>query len=255
MKFYTLAGLAVSAALATAESVGDDQHVRAWLSSLQAEKNAEESDGTQPKSLADGWANSMVQSVNGYGCWCYFENDHGLGRGQPQNEVDAQCKILHDGYSCILMDAEEEGENCVPWEVDYTEPTGLGWWSKTGDDEGMKMALQKECAKKNKRGKDSWCAQRSCMVEGYFSINLFGLLTNGIKYEKDLLHSRNKFDPKSDCPVKTNPDQAEKMCCGDYPIRFPYKHLSGKRECCGQHTFNAEFLQCCPGDEVKLTCF
>lgn len=203
--------------------------------------------------LAAGWADSMVHSIDGYACWCYFEDDHGKGKGPSQNAVDAQCKILHDGYTCIFMDSEEEGEDCVPWEENYIEPTGLGWWSKTGDDEGMKLALRKECMKKNK--KKSTCAQRSCIVEGYFSINLFILLTSGVKYDPKLLHSRNKFDPKQECQIKINQQTAEKQCCGQYPIRFPYKYLPGRRECCGGHTYNAEFLMCCDDSDVKLTCF
>ena len=37
--------------------------------------------------------------IDGYGCWCYFGDDHGHGRGQPVNEVDALCQWLHHGYT------------------------------------------------------------------------------------------------------------------------------------------------------------
>lgn len=221
-----------------------------------AQEKVGDADGPQGKTLASGWANSMVDSINGYGCWCYFENDHGKGKGHAQNDVDAQCRILHDGYSCIMMDADEQNiqEECVPWEVEYVEPMGLGWWAQTGDDQGMKDALAKDCQKKNKRAKNKWCAEKSCIVEGYFSINLFKLLTSGVKYNHNLLHSRGKFDPQLECPIIKGPVTVDRQCCGAYPVRFPFKHVPGQRECCGQNTYNAQFLQCCDDFSVSVVC-
>lgn len=262
MKLITYASLAASAAFGNGQAQDEPSSQTQRFSSMLAQI-AQENDNTDRMidgggdsgTLAAGWADSMVNSIDGYACWCYFEHDHGKGKGPVQNDVDAQCKILHDGYTCIMMDAEDEGEedHCVPWQENYIEPTGLGWWSKTGDDEGMKQALWKECMKKNK--KKSKCAQRSCIVEGYFSINLFTLLTSGTKYDPKLLHSLNKFDPHEECQIKINHQTAEKQCCGKYPIRFPYKYMVGRRECCNGHTYNAEFLMCCDDKDVKLTCF
>lgn len=229
------------------------------LQQLQEGEAADDSDPTVERSLASGWANSMVESINGYGCWCYFENDHGKGKGQSQNQVDAQCKILHDGYTCIMLDSEENEDlqnECIPWLVDYTEPMGLHWWAQTGDDEGMKEALVKDCFKKNRKtqqGVDPWCAQKSCIVEGYFSINLFKLLTSGVKYSHDLLHKKGLFDPSIECIVNKGP-KAERQCCGQYPIRFPFKYIPDKRECCGQNTYNSQFLQCCEDSSVSVSC-
>lgn len=204
------------------------------------------------KSLAAGWANSMVNAINGYACWCYFEDDHGRGKGQAQNDVDSQCKILHDGYACIMMDAEDSGDICVPWQEDYNVPTGLGWWSRTGTDEEMKAALVRDCNKKNKKKSD--CAKRSCIVEGYFSINLFKLLTSGTKYDHRLKHEYNKFDPKLECQSKPGNGDLELECCGSYPIRFPYKYGKDVRECCNGNTFNAAILKCCDDGKVRIVC-
>ena len=74
------------------------------------------------RSFNSVWAQAIISGIDGYGCWCYFQDAHGSGKGAPVNKVDEQCKILHDGYSCILMDDEdagEDGENCVPWDVKY----------------------------------------------------------------------------------------------------------------------------------------
>lgn len=250
MKTFTLATTTLLLSTSTNAKMSN---IQALLKDLAATQSGDPSDAAT-RTLSAGWANSMVESIDGYGCWCYFENDHGKGKGHAKNDVDAQCKILHDGYSCIFMDAEDEKvDGCVPWLVEYVEPTGLGWWAKTGDDEGMKNALRKDCVKKNKKGDNSWCAQKACIVEGYFSINLFNLLTSGVKYDQNLLHKRGRFDPTEECAVIKGP-AAERECCGEYPIRFPYKYMPGKRECCGSATYNAEFLQCCDDKHAAITC-
>lgn len=207
----------------------------------------------QGRSLAAGWANSMVRSVTNYACWCYFEDAHGQGRSKPVNDIDAQCKILHDGYSCIMMDAEDDQvEDCVPWEEDYNVPSGLKWWSRTGDDESMRDALRRDC-RRNNRGKSD-CAKRSCMVEGYFSINLFKLLTSGVKYSHKLKHEYGKFDPAEECSVNGTPSDMEKRCCGTYPVRFPYKYGKDIRQCCNGKTYNAAVYSCCNKNSIQVSC-
>ena len=42
--------------------------------------------------------------IDGYGCWCHFEDDHGIGRGQAQDAIDNHCRTTHNGYSCAIMD-------------------------------------------------------------------------------------------------------------------------------------------------------
>lgn len=41
-----------------------------------------------------------------------------------------------------------------------------------------------------------------------------------------------------------------RFCCGDYPQRFPYNPKWGQRQCCGQKTFDAKHLQCCPSGKL-----
>ena len=48
-----------------------------------------------------GQLNFMIAAIDpivGYGCWCFFEEDHGKGKGRPVNRVDEICKVMHDGY-------------------------------------------------------------------------------------------------------------------------------------------------------------
>ena len=64
---------------------------------------------------------NAIQQFQEYGCWCYFYDEVGRGKGTPVDELDGFCKTLHDGYTCAILDAELEGEaeECVPWEVSY----------------------------------------------------------------------------------------------------------------------------------------
>ena len=39
--------------------------------------------------------------------------------GIPVDGIDAACKVLHDGYTCGIMDMAAKGESCTPWDVDY----------------------------------------------------------------------------------------------------------------------------------------
>ena len=71
-------------------------------------------------------ANAVAQ-LDEFGCWCYFYDNVGRGKGTPVDEVDGFCKTLADGYQCAIIDAEAEGESCVPWEQarnSWENPTG-----------------------------------------------------------------------------------------------------------------------------------
>jgi hypothetical protein len=85
-----------------------------------------------------GSIGKTISQMNEYGCWCYFGDDHGRGKGQPQDAIDEMCKVLHDGYECAMRDAEDEGTTCVPWEVAYTSAVG-----------GSGLTIAEECVQVN----------------------------------------------------------------------------------------------------------
>ena len=60
---------------------------------------------------------NAVRNLDEYGCWCYFYENVGRGKGAAVDEIDEFCKTLHEGYECAIRDSEEVGETCVPWEV------------------------------------------------------------------------------------------------------------------------------------------
>ena len=99
-------------------------------------------------------SNSIVDQIGDYGCWCYFLTNNGQvgeGLGQPVDETDLRCKILHDNYHCMSHD----DASCDPWTVSYNVP---GIWVNsviTADDAGIRTTCQSWNA-------DS-CAQNACM--------------------------------------------------------------------------------------------
>jgi len=182
--------------------------------------------------------------INEYGCWCYFQDDHGKGRGKPVDVFDELCKRLHDGYTCAIMDASDIGETCVPWEVTYNSALGSGLGL------GMDIStLRSECDSQNPT---TGCAKWACKIEGYFVQQLVLTFTHGSTINSGNAHSSG-FSPDLDCPISSGVS-SEKACCDEHPLRFPFKTYNGARDCCYSHTFNTNLYQCCPDGHVRMTC-
>jgi len=196
-----------------------------------------------PRSLTTGITSGSLRQLHEYGCWCYFYDDVGRGKGTPVDEIDGFCKTLNEGYQCAIIDSENQGIECSPWEIQYQPGSGVG------------AELRTTCHERNA----DVCAAYACTVEGQFADNAFSFLLatgGGINYDQ-YGHS-NGFDPAHDqgCPVKVGAKgySAEKQCCGAYPQRFPFKTLDGERACCGGRTYNTALLNCCSNGQVKANC-
>jgi hypothetical protein len=181
-----------------------------------------------------------LAAINEYGCWCYFEEDHGKGKSQPLNEIDSYCKILHEGYDCAMMDAEEAGEpECEPWEVTYVTQT-------TSDIDTLIQVCTNLNADK--------CARNACIVEGMFVVNIVQSFFAGISLDPIYKHTDPDFDLGVMCPTKPGPQSVGKSCCGFYPFRRPYKTYEGNRSCCGVKTYDTNILTCCADGKPRMSC-
>merc|ERR1711879_365979 len=190
-----------------------------------------------------------VENFDEYGCWCYFYDNVGRGKGSPVDELDGFCKTLADGYTCTMLDGEaESGEDCVPWEVFYNPGTGQG------------ADRHASCVAANAGASN--CAIRACSIEGIFVDNVFAMLLSGTQADFENFSHRQGFDPSIyvGCPTyyaKTGIKSvggSEKLCCGGYPNRFPYKTLDGARSCCGSRTYNTNTMNCCANGHIKANC-
>merc|ERR1712010_286699 len=139
-----------------------------------------------------GFVSTALDPISDYGCWGYFQDNHGKGKGPVQNEVDQMCKVLHDGYECAIFDAVIDGGSCIPWEEEYESGISIG-----------ASNVEIECASKNV-GND--CAIRACVIEGNFVLSIFAAFFNQVDFNPALKHE-NGFD-NSVCdpaPIAPNP--------------------------------------------------
>ena len=207
------------------------------------------------RSLSSMIGDHFFDQMNGYGCWCYFDQDgHGKGKSNPQDDLDAFCKSLHEAYDCMILDHDSENkkskhkrhenddkdEECYPWATKYS-PAMLGETDTIID----------SCYKKNfKKGS---CAVRACTVESQFVSSVFKYLIQGGKIQKSLKHSDKNFSVTETCSVVPK-GASEKECCGAYPFRRPFKTYGGERQCCGSRTFDPSVLRCCEGNRLRSQC-
>jgi len=127
-----------------------------------------------------------------YGCWCFldFDNDHGKGRGQPKDEFDRLCKILHDGYECAMIDGRTHNEDCEkPWAVDYFSAIG----GSSFHDHYEACMFQNPL---------SDCATNVCAIEAEFIINILVATISGHTMDPNLKH--DVFDPSAPGNCKDN---------------------------------------------------
>ena len=129
----------------------------------------------------------QIHKIENYGCWCYFYDNHGPGKAEPVDEIDASCKILHHGYECMMIDAADEqtsssgyndpeGDCTSPWDVSYNKinPTGLS-----------PSEIVDSCFSENSH---SHCAARACGIETTFIQNIVNLF-----WWEDVIHNGPKW--------------------------------------------------------------
>ena len=211
--------------------------------------------------------------INQYGCWCYFEQETFLGKGQPKDKIDQLCKDLHFGYECIMLDSlDEDSEHthndpisdqgkapCIPWKITYNSAFNGGY-----NPLGLKQEnLIRECERVNPV--DS-CQAKVCKVEGWFLNNYVveAIFKSGIN--KEFSH-KNGFDSDLECSTGTGEytqqnersnqpmtsEKVEKSCCGFYPKRFSYR-LNGVKECCQRKLYNPTVHECCSDGSAMVSC-
>lgn len=188
-----------------------------------------------------------MSNINGYGCWCYFDDKIGNGKGNPVNLIDAECKILHGGYECVVADHAAQNSACEPWTHSYlsAQPTFLG--------AGGSMTIVEACDLINIANFNlGRCAADSCAVELRFTLamaNANALISSTLS---TIAHSSG-FNPTEKCTTYDGVHDPTKACCGTIPERFPFKTLPNSagnpgRDCCSGAVYQTHVHKCCnPG--------
>jgi hypothetical protein len=201
--------------------------------------------------LAKGNRNLLtteIANVNQYGCWCYFDDAVGNGKGEPMDLVDAECRNLHRGYECAVADIA----NCEPWTVTYFPVSGTNFINSEG-------SIAAACTHTNTVLTNFGdCANAACAIETEF-INEYTAITQNYNPQFSVFsHSgAGSFNPKRNCVTDTGgtPDKGERQCCGTFPHRYPFKVYQGtndQQSCCDGTVFVQSTHKCCNGDTVKL---
>jgi hypothetical protein len=169
-----------------------------------------------------------------YGCWCSTTPGGGHGRSQPKDALDGHCKALQQNYECIPMDTDP---TCVPWEVSFTA------YTPTMPASGS-VAIKAFCDAQEV----SDCAKQACHAEGHYTESVFNLFMDatmqGTTMQNPLFIHGSAFDYDAECPIVPGP-ASDKSCCGELPMRFPFRTVSNTRGCCGGITFDATTMMCC----------
>ena len=221
-----------------------------YTKNVETYAESRKNDADYNASILDGKSmmldqSSVVLTLHQYGCWCYFGDDHGKGKGNVVDDLDGLCKTLHQNYECAILDHADGASSSVscdkPWEADYRPVDRLD----------SNVDITKECQKLNKK-RDS-CSIKACIIEGNFIMNLLKFFFEGGSIDKSMKHSKG-FDPSNSCPINLVNGSPEVECCGEYPSRFPFRTRDGERKCCQGRTYNAIALQCCEDGKTKTVC-
>ena len=201
---------------------------------LEILKTAEECSNTHSTrsfnfGSGNSWTRRVMKNINGYGCWCYFSSNYESGKGSPvtDNDVDNFCKILMNGYKCMVAD----DSSCDPMNQSYTSATGAALMSTLE----ARSAIWTACVAANQGDN---CAARACSVEGYFIMNIFEHFLNEGSLDMTAVHSEG-FDTSVCTRSSTGGASTSEICCGSYPERAMHQQRddAADRTCCGMHYY------------------
>lgn len=174
-----------------------------------------------------------LTALHGYGCWCFLGNvDSALGRGPPLDAYDAICQKLSLCYRCVIVDAENEGEECDPFTVEFNANLAVSGAF------GIQN-VSTSCQTNNEAN----CAWRTCtcamtMVTSFFNLSF----DSSNVYDDNVVHE-NGFEYNVECPQQGK--SLDRQCCGFYPGRRTYDRGEA-RQCCHERSiYNPIRHQCC----------
>jgi len=210
---------------------------------------------------------TSLNFLNGYGCWCNFDN-YKHGAGIPLDDYDRSCKKLHDNYRCIEEEFADQGETCLPAEINYISAmlyvyiVDAIYANELGMDsyvvKARKQRFEDYCAEKNPTNR---CAVEACLAEAHFLYEISPQYNRpadstfmtyagdyGYAPKSRYNHDQNSaFIHSNECRGR-NPRievHAEPQCCGVTPNRVRYH--SAQKLCCENsgEVYNLLTQECC----------
>merc|ERR1711976_118597 len=139
-----------------------------------------------------------MKNLQNYGCWCYFHELHGEGRGQPVDGYDTACMHYHHGVQC----AKHEIPDCDPASTFFLSVT------MPHPDDPKDMITDCDPAKINNE-----CQIATCYLEAFFAKLLIA---------QDLIELQNpdyekyQVQDKTDMCKRHGGPRQDRTCCVDY---------------------------------------
>lgn len=203
------------------------------------------SNGTDDRKFT-GFIEGFTNTINGYGCWCNFNEKYVNSKGPVQDDVDAECKILIHGYRCAIADATARGEECDIVTEDYTP---YNFFSSVTD-------LVTDCAAAL-ANVGNQCKIDLCIIEGRFTLVFFStFFSGGIPFDPTYHHpdgviNQGTFDPATECvSTPSGKGKSDLGCCGKFETnRYQFRLDDGAsgRLCCeaAETVFDVATQECC----------
>lgn len=194
----------------------------------------------------------ILNNLNNYGCWCYFDDYHGQGRGQPVDDFDTHCSKYHHAVSCAKL----EINSCDPYKTSYNVVADNNGGTNNGD-------INFNCETNNNPCQEATCYAQSHFVSLLLQEQLQNLQVpdyasfshNGVNVKGQVIGGT--FD-KSTCKIAGPGRDRQEICCGSW--KYNTKKLlrfgaNVNRQCCDGHlgkfkTYDATISQCCNDGRV-----
>lgn len=208
---------------------------------------------------------ASISGLNKYGCWCYFDDAVGNGKGLPRDFIDEECRALHRSYECAI--AEING--CIPYSVQSaTANTLLAAFQ--GDILAACTAVNSALVAGGAANVP--CAVAACAAETKFISNVQNYLLTEDALFSTLKHvgttygggSAGVFNPERQCVAECPrgnciSDKGDRACCGVMPERFPFKlhatdpnYAQYRQACCAdKEVYSIATHSCIAGEVVK----
>lgn len=168
-----------------------------------------------PRSIARfGVGNGVdVSALQEYGCWCYFDELHGQGKGMPQDPFDQQCQILHHAFKC----AKAEIAGCNSQEGEGYRTSGV-----------IQHSIEESCNISD----NTECQKAACMMSQYFSWSMWILFSHVQVVPDYVTYSHAQGVDTSVCEKQEPLDDRNFECCGSYGdnTKRPFHPITS--ECC-----------------------
>merc|ERR1711981_685544 len=222
------------AALITSATANMDSIDKIYKQALTLKTN-----GTAAGMRSSAMLALQTKKLNEYGCWCYFDEMHGAGKGAPVDDYDKSCQKLHQAVSCAAMD------------IPHCDPTGQSYEVSV---ELVNGELVYDCVSKNA---GDTCAEATCFMESHFTSALLSLnLVSELTPSYSEYHAALGFEHQSCARAHGPAREYNDVCCGTFKdnTRRPVRAYldQGEKDCCMRDdgsfkTFNPTFNSCCDG--------